>query len=95
MSQRVCPCCGSAIVGHPNKRFCDQKCKDRHHNAQPHRIDRARQFARPAAPSGFQMMLERKIARRNLIHMVDDENEPPHPSNCDCYSCTMGPEDDF
>lgn len=27
-----CPHCGSKIIGHPNKKFCGQKCKDRFHN---------------------------------------------------------------
>lgn len=29
---RSCPDCGSAISGHPNKKFCGQKCKDHYHN---------------------------------------------------------------
>jgi hypothetical protein len=31
-SERKCPCCGNRIAGHPNKKFCGQKCKDRYHN---------------------------------------------------------------
>jgi hypothetical protein len=30
---RTCPCCGKPIVGHPNKKFCNSRCKDRYHNA--------------------------------------------------------------
>lgn len=92
---RECPCCGAAIVGHPNKRFCNQKCKDRHHNSQPDRLDRTLQFTARPSESGFASMLERKLARRSLIEMVDGEGEPPHPKNCECYCCIMGPEDDF
>jgi hypothetical protein len=33
MSNKLCPQCSKKIVGHPNKRFCKQKCKDRYHNA--------------------------------------------------------------
>lgn len=32
MSERKCSCCGKKISGHPNKKFCNQRCKDRHHN---------------------------------------------------------------
>ena len=28
-----CPCCDKKFTGHPNKRFCKQKCKDQYHNA--------------------------------------------------------------
>ncbi len=31
-TKRSCPACGSGINGHPNKKFCDSRCKDRHHN---------------------------------------------------------------
>lgn len=27
-----CPHCGNVVRGHPNKRFCGQRCKDRFHN---------------------------------------------------------------
>lgn len=27
-----CPNCGRTVKGHPNKKFCGQKCKDRFHN---------------------------------------------------------------
>lgn len=27
-----CPHCGSTVKGHPNKKFCGAKCKDRYHN---------------------------------------------------------------
>lgn len=30
--QRTCPTCGNRITGHPNKRFCGKRCKDRYHN---------------------------------------------------------------
>lgn len=33
MAKRKCPSCSRQIVGHPNKKFCGQKCKDRYHNA--------------------------------------------------------------
>jgi hypothetical protein len=29
---KKCPNCGKKVVGHPNKRFCRSKCKDRFHN---------------------------------------------------------------
>lgn len=29
---KSCKGCGRRIVGHPNKRFCCQKCKDDYHN---------------------------------------------------------------
>jgi hypothetical protein len=32
MSKRLCPQCGSPIKGHPNKKFCNGKCKDQYHN---------------------------------------------------------------
>jgi len=41
MSTRRCPTCDSPIFGHPNKRFCGSKCKDRYHNqADPSRLAR-------------------------------------------------------
>jgi hypothetical protein len=30
---KKCPQCGKRVIGHPNKRFCKQKCKDGYHNA--------------------------------------------------------------
>lgn len=27
-----CPNCGNIVRGHPNKKFCGQRCKDRFHN---------------------------------------------------------------
>jgi predicted nucleic acid-binding Zn ribbon protein len=30
---RDCPHCGKPITGHPNKKFCGPRCKDKHHNA--------------------------------------------------------------
>lgn len=27
-----CLGCGKSFSGHPNRRFCKRKCKDRHHN---------------------------------------------------------------
>jgi len=27
-----CPNCGDPVIGHPNKKFCNQRCKDRYHN---------------------------------------------------------------
>ena len=27
-----CPYCQRTVKGHPNKKFCGQKCKDRYHN---------------------------------------------------------------
>lgn len=33
MGKRICPSCGEAFEGHPNKRFCSLRCKDRWHNA--------------------------------------------------------------
>lgn len=30
--RRKCPNCGRPVVGHPNKKFCNSKCKDRYHN---------------------------------------------------------------
>lgn len=32
MAGKKCPHCSRNIVGHPNKKFCGQKCKDRYHN---------------------------------------------------------------
>lgn len=32
MSKRKCPNCGNRVHGHPNKRFCGQRCKDKYHN---------------------------------------------------------------
>lgn len=32
MSERRCPWCNRVVVGHPNKRFCRPKCKDRFWN---------------------------------------------------------------
>ncbi len=29
---KKCPTCGSAVIGHPNKKFCCQRCKDKFHN---------------------------------------------------------------
>lgn len=29
---KYCPKCGTEIVGHPNKRFCNSVCKDGYHN---------------------------------------------------------------
>lgn len=29
---KTCPNCGKAIKGHPNKKFCHQRCKDKYHN---------------------------------------------------------------
>jgi hypothetical protein len=29
---KACPHCGNAFSGHPNKKFCKTKCKDRYHN---------------------------------------------------------------
>lgn len=31
--RKSCPCCGNGFSGHPNKKFCGQRCKDRWHNA--------------------------------------------------------------
>lgn len=33
MPQRRCPYCGKVIKGHPNKKFCNGKHKDKYHNA--------------------------------------------------------------
>jgi ribosomal protein S27AE len=30
--KRRCPNCGKVVIGHPNKKFCKQKCRDRYHN---------------------------------------------------------------
>lgn len=30
--RKRCPHCGSAIKGHPNKKFCGPRCKDKFHN---------------------------------------------------------------
>lgn len=27
-----CPNCGNRVIGHPNKKFCGSRCKDRFHN---------------------------------------------------------------
>jgi hypothetical protein len=27
-----CPNCNRKVTGHPNKKFCGSKCKDRYHN---------------------------------------------------------------
>jgi hypothetical protein len=36
-----CPTCDGGVTGHPNKRFCGPKCKDRYHNmANPDRYAR-------------------------------------------------------
>lgn len=32
MSKRKCPNCSKVISGHPNKKFCNSRCKDRYHN---------------------------------------------------------------
>lgn len=32
-AQRTCPQCGNRIKGHPNKKFCGPKCKDKYHNS--------------------------------------------------------------
>lgn len=32
MAKRKCPNCSRQIQGHPNKKFCGQRCKDRYHN---------------------------------------------------------------
>lgn len=29
---RKCPNCGAKITGHPNKKFCNSRCKDAYHN---------------------------------------------------------------
>ena len=29
---KICPNCYKNVKGHPNKKFCCQKCKDRYHN---------------------------------------------------------------
>lgn len=33
MSDRICPNCYRVVTGHPNKKFCSSRCKDRYHNA--------------------------------------------------------------
>jgi len=30
--KRKCPNCSRQVSGHPNKRFCAQRCKDNYHN---------------------------------------------------------------
>jgi len=32
MSKRKCPNCNKSIQGHPNKKFCNSRCKDRYWN---------------------------------------------------------------
>ena len=32
MSTRKCPQCGGKVKGHPNKKFCGSRCKDKFHN---------------------------------------------------------------
>lgn len=29
---RKCPNCSRRVSGHPNKKFCNSRCKDRYHN---------------------------------------------------------------
>lgn len=29
---KKCPNCDKKVTGHPNKKFCNSKCKDRYHN---------------------------------------------------------------
>lgn len=31
-SMKTCPNCGRKVVGHKNKKFCGQRCKDHYHN---------------------------------------------------------------
>lgn len=35
---KKCPHCYKEVVGHPNKKFCNSKCKDDYHNNK--RLDR-------------------------------------------------------
>ena len=32
MPKRRCPWCGNIVNGHPNKKFCNTKHKDKYHN---------------------------------------------------------------
>ncbi len=32
VAKKRCPKCGSVVEGHPNKKFCGQRCKDSFHN---------------------------------------------------------------
>ncbi|MBL4940357.1 MAG: hypothetical protein JKY81_01690 [Colwellia sp.] len=32
MTKRKCPNCERSISGHPNKKFCGSRCKDKFHN---------------------------------------------------------------
>lgn len=32
VATRRCPRCRNIVLGHPNKKFCGTKCKDRYHN---------------------------------------------------------------
>ena len=34
---RRCPWCNKVVVGHPNKKFCNTKHKDKYHNTKNHR----------------------------------------------------------
>jgi hypothetical protein len=91
---RICPTCTKPITGHPNKKFCDSRCKDRHHNKQPGRATKARQFAPAKLANSLLGMIERK-RQMSRIQMVRTDADEDHGQDCDCYACLMTGEDDY
>lgn len=97
---RQCPCCKKVISGHPNKKFCNNKCKDRHHNQQPHRIERSRMIEGTKSP--MLAMIERAQSRHSISidpEFAGDDLEAKAEcaeSGCmGCPDCMDWDEDDY
>lgn len=61
--EKRCPTCHTPIKGHPNKRFCNSKCKDLYHNKNN--------------PRGYYAHLnDREMDEYDLMRMIDDEMHP-------------------
>lgn len=61
-AKRTCPHCGSKIKGHPNKKFCGPKCKDRWHNEHN--------------PRGFFAYAAEQSSIRSAERDADDDEHP-------------------
>lgn len=83
---RSCPSCGDPVSGHPNKKFCGAKCKDRHHNL----LNPRGKFAHlkgAADPDMLEMI--RRWEDRQGVEIVKSEEE----LNDEFYYATTHPFD--
>ena len=95
---RVCKCCQKGIVGHPNKKFCNSKCKDRYHNLKPNRIWRSREFENHKSQRSNIILAMINMKQDGLrIHIdTDVEDSGCNDQNCiGCLHCLDFDEDDF